>query len=92
MTRRPVRPILAALVAAGVAVLGACEKPPVKDAAYFVANPDKIEPELVGCRNGSTDAEICQQVADAQTKIARAKRQEAYRQIIGGTSSGAAAE
>ncbi|NSX34438.1 EexN family lipoprotein [Brevundimonas vesicularis] len=92
MTRRPVRPILAALVAAGVAVLGACEKPPVKDAAYFVANPDKIEPELVGCRNGSTDAETCQQVADAQTKIARAKRQEAYRQMIDGKPSGAAAE
>lgn len=92
MTRRPVRPILAALVAAGVAVLGACEKPPVKDAAYFVANPEKIEPELVGCRNGSTDAEVCQQVADAQTKIARAKRQEAYRRVIDGQPSGTAGE
>lgn len=84
MTGRVARPVLTALVAVGVVVLGACEKPPTKDAAYYVANPDKIEPALVGCRSGATPAEVCQEVATAQTTIAREKRQAAYRRVIDG--------
>lgn len=84
MNRGPLKTALKGAALAGLVVLAACGAQPVQDAAYFVANPDRIEPVLADCEAGRADAEVCAQVARAQSQIARSKRQEAYRRVIEG--------
>lgn len=79
-------------LAAASLILSACTPEATRDAAYFVANPDKIDAALAGCKTGATAAEECQQIMMAQQDIARTKRIQALEQQLANSEPVASAD